>query len=110
MAGSSNVNKKLIDKWKLNTQAFDEDASIYNDNYSLVFTGNYYHNEDEPIIPGYYLILSFSKNLDMNTAIKFFSEFQSSLDHFDAIVVSKGLWGHYTGHTKEMVRNMIEKL
>ncbi len=102
--------KELIDKWKLNIQVSHDYASVYNDDYNIVFTGNYYHLEGEPVIPGYYLMLSFSKNLTMKTLIEFFSDFQSSLDHFDDQSVLNGLGGHYTCHPKEIIKSMIEKL
>lgn len=106
--------KELVEKWKLNIKTtigdsrYDpesEDATAYNDGYTIVISG--IGNDG---IPGYYLILTFSKDIDMSTAIKFFSDFSSALDHCDGLIVREGITGEYTSHPKEIEKIMIEKL
>lgn len=106
--------KKLVDKWKLNIKTtigdsrYDpnsEDATAYNDDYTIVISGM--GNDG---IPGYYLILTFSKDIDMSTAIKFFRDFSSALDDYDGLTVREGITGEYTSHPKDIQKIMIEKL
>lgn len=56
------------------------------------------------------MILTFSKDIDMSTAIKFFSDFSSALDNYDDLAVRKGIQGEYASHPKEIEKIMIEKL
>jgi len=105
--------KELIEKWKLNIKTtigdsqYDpesEDATVYNDDYTIVISGM---GND---IPGYYLILTFSKDIYMSTAIKFFSNFMTALDHCDGQEVRQGITGGYTAHPRDIEKIMIEKL
>lgn len=108
--------KDLIEKWKLNIKItkgdsrYDpesEDVTAYNDDYSIVINGM--GNDDEGI-PGYYLMLTFSKNIDMSTVIKFYTDFNDALDHFDDMIVNQGITGEYIAHPKEIAKIMIDKL
>ncbi len=101
--------KEFVKEWKLDTRITlddeHEDVSVYNNDYSIVITGN---NCEE--VPGYYLILTFNKNVDMSTCIRFFRDFKDVLDHYDDLAVREGIFGEYTSHPKEVVKMMIEKL
>ena len=104
--------KELVEKWKLNIKTtictYDpesEDATAYNDGYTIVISGM--GNDG---IPGYYLALTFSKDIDMRTAIRFFSDFMTALDHYDGLEVMQGITGGYTAHPKDIKKIMIEKL
>ena len=106
--------KELVKKWNLNTKIIigdseydseSEDVSIFNNDYSIVISGM---NGDG--IPGYYLMLTFNKNIDMETLIKFFRDFANTLDHYDDLIVREGITGQYTAHTKEISKIMIDKL
>lgn len=106
--------KELVKKWKLNTKVVkgdskydpeSEDISIYNDNYSIVISGINYDG-----VPGHYLMLTFNKNIDMKTLIKFYIDFRYALDHFSDLYVSEGISGEYTSHPKEISKIMIDKL
>lgn len=91
--------KELIEKWKLNTRVIGEDTSVYNDDYSIVIT-----------ITFYYMMLTFSKNVDMQTCIRFFKDFMNVLDHYDDLIVREGIVSEYTIHPKEIIKTMIDKL
>lgn len=91
--------KELIEKWKLNTRVIGEDISVYNDDYSIVTT-----------ITFYYMMLTFSKNVDMQTCIRFFKDFMNTLDHYDDLIVREGIISEYTIHPKEIIKTMIDKL
>jgi hypothetical protein len=106
--------EELVKKWKLNIKIaisdsrYDpesEDATAYNDDYTIVISGIGCDG-----MPGYYLILTFSKDIDMSTAIKFFSDFSSALDNYDNMIVRKGIEGEYTSHPKKIEKIMIDKL
>lgn len=105
---------ELVKKWSLNTRVIigdsiydpdGEDVSVFNEDYSIVISGINYQE-----IPGYYLILTFSKNVDMSTAIKFFIDFEDSLEHYTDIQIREGITGEYTTHPKEIIKMMIHKL
>ncbi len=104
---------ELVEKWKLNTKVtigdsrYDpesEDITAYNEDYTIVVTGM---GNDTP---GYYLILTFSKDIDMGTVIKFLSGFMTALDHYDDLVVREGIMGEYNSHPKDIIKIMVEKL
>ena len=104
------------DKWKLNIKItigdnrYDpesEDVTAYNDDYTIMISGMGNDNEG---IPGYYLILTFSKDIDMSIAIKFFADFNGALDHYDGLIVKEGITGEYIAHPKDIEKIMIEKL
>jgi len=106
--------KKLIEKWKLNIKTAtgdskycseSEGATAFNDDYTIVISGI-----GKDGMPGCYLMLTFSKDIDMSTAIKFFSDFSSAIDNYDDVIVSKGIEGEYASHPKEIYKIMIEKL
>lgn len=105
--------KELVEKWKLNIKvticdSYDpesEDVTAYDDDYSTVVSG--IGNDG---VPGYYLILTFSKDIDMSTAIKFFSDFMTALDHHDGLIVRQGITGEYHSHPKDIEKIMIDKL
>lgn len=99
--------KELIKKWKLNIllSRENEDVSAYNENYSIVITGN---NCDE--IPQYYIMLTFSQNVDMKTCIEFYIDLKAAMDHYDEFAVREGISGEFTGHPKEVIKAMIDKL
>lgn len=105
--------KKLVEKWKLNIKTtigdseYDPEsraATAYNDDYTIVISGM---GDD---VPGYYLMLTFSRDIDMSTAIKFFADFSSALDHYDGLIVRQGITGEYNAHPKDIEKIMIEKL
>lgn len=102
--------KELIKKWKLNSKVLslldeNDDVSFHNDNYSIVISGN---NCEE--IPGYYSILTFSTNVDMKTCIEFYTDFNTTMDHYDELVVREGIVSEFTGHPIEIIKAMIDKL
>jgi len=106
--------KELVKNWNLNTKVIigdseydpeSEDVSIYNDDYSIVISGVNYDG-----LPGHYLMLTFNKNIDMETCIKFFIDFRCALDHYDDLIVGEGISGEYTIHPKEISKIMIDKL
>lgn len=105
--------EELIKEWKLNAKIIIEDGctsesrdiSIYNDDYSIVISGINYDGT-----PGYYLMLTFNKNIDMGTCIKFFRDFRCALDHYSDMIVREGITGEYTNHSKEIVKIMIDRL
>lgn len=108
--------RELVEKWELNIKItvgesiYDlesEDVTAYNDDYTIVISGMGNDNEG---IPGYYLILTFSKDMDMSTTIKFFADFQNALDHYDELIVREGITGEYNTHPKDVYKIMIEKL
>jgi hypothetical protein len=91
--------KELIEKWKLNTRVIGEDISVYNDDYSIVMTTTFY-----------YMMLTFSKNVDMQVCIRFFKDFMSALDHYEDLIVREGIISEYATHPKEIIETMIDKL
>jgi hypothetical protein len=100
--------KELIKKYGLSTMVTidisGENVSVYNDDYSIVITGN---NCEE--IPGYYIMLTFSKNIDMSKCIAFFKDFTDILD-YDESSVREGIGGEFTSRPKEIMKAMIESL
>jgi hypothetical protein len=102
--------KELIKKWKLNSKVLslldeNDDISAYNNDYSIVISGN---NCEE--VPEYYSILTFSKNLDMKTCIEFYTDFKATMDHYDELVVREGIISEFTSHPIEIIKAMIDKL
>ena len=96
--------KELLEKWKLSTRIIidydgDECISVHNDDYSIVITRVFY-----------YMIMTFSKNVDMSDCIRFLKDFMSTLDHYDGLTVRNGITGEYTIHQKEIIKIMIDKL
>jgi len=106
--------KELVKKWNLDTKVTigdsrynpeSENISIYNDDYSMVISGINYDG-----FPGHGLMLTFNRNIDMKTCIKFFREFRSALDYYDDMTVREGITGEYTSHPKDISKIMIDKL
>ena len=57
--------KELVKKWGLTTKSFpEEDVTAFNDNYSIVITGNDYDG-----LPEHYIMLTFSKNINTEYTI-----------------------------------------
>ena len=102
--------KELVENWNLNTKITKEtseieDISIYNNNYSIVITGM-----NDNGIPHGGLMVTFSKNIDMETLIKFWTCFNTTLDQYEELNVREGIVGKYVGHPKEISKIMIDKL
>ena len=99
--------KELVEKYGLKTVIYKEsgDVTVHNDNYSIVASGNNCGG-----IPGCYLMLTFNKNIDMSTYIRFFRDFSGTIEHYDDLTVREGITGEYNDHRQEMVKIMIEKL
>ncbi len=94
---------ELVEKWKLGIRVIkndrDKDISIYTDDYSIVITMSFY-----------YMMLTFSKNVDMQTCIRFFKDFMDIIDHYDDLIVREGIISEYTVHPKEIINTMIDHL
>lgn len=100
--------KELVKKFGLNTKVVineSNDITICNDDQNIVITGNNCGG-----IPGYYLMLTFSINIDIRLYFKFFMNFMRVLDHYDDLSVREGIMGEYTEHPKEIIQIMIDKL
>lgn len=99
--------KELVEKWRLSTIVHDEkgDVSVHNENCSIVISGINCNG-----IPVRYLMLTFNKNVDMSTFIRFFRDFGSVLNNYDDLTIREGFTGEYTDHPKEMLKIMIERL
>lgn len=99
--------KELVKKYELNTVIYEgsRDITVHNDDCTIVISGNNCGG-----IPGYYLMLTFNKNIDMSTHIRFFRDFSSTIEHCDDLTVREGITGEYTDHRQEMIKIMIEKL
>lgn len=96
--------EEFVEKWKLNTTVIkddngDECISVYSDDYSIVITRVFY-----------YVMMTFSKNVDMSDCIRFYKDFMNTLDHYDDLIVRNGIVSEYAAHPKEIVRTMIDKL
>lgn len=100
--------KELVKKYGFNTTVTanmsGEDMSVYNNDYSIVITGINYEE-----IPGYYIMLTFSKNISMLDCIAFFRDFTNILN-YDESASREGIIGEYTSHPKEIIQAMIDKL
>ena len=96
--------EELVEKWKLNTTVIiddygDECISVHNDDYSIVISRVFY-----------YIMMTFSKNVNMSDCIRFHKDFMNTLDHYDDLIVRNGIVSEYTAHPKEIVKTMIDKL
>ena len=105
---------EFIKKWNLKIQVIEDDCSVYNDSYSIVMSGLDGLIEKQCVenehIPGYYLALTFNKNVDMRVLIEFIGNFQKILDHSNDLEIVKGLNSSYISHPKEIKMKMIEYL
>lgn len=103
---------EFIKKWDLKIRIIDDDCSAYNDNYSIVMSGldGFIEDIENKHVPGYYLALTFSKNVNMKTLIEYIGDFHKILDHADDLEIVKGLNSSYISHPKEIKMKMIEYL